>query len=151
MGQHDRALKILVIDPDERFQAELRSYNAAGTQFPFSVFVTGGAPHNQIVQADVVVVGVDWPKGLALVENLCKRSAMPPVIAIGGASFDAKPPEHILLLAEVRGAVLSLPKPLLGSELMVAAFGVAHRPRAEPPQTSVHGNDTRPLPRAAGN
>lgn len=146
MGQYDRGLRILVIDPDEAFQAELRSLNIVGTHIGIYATPVSSTPRDKAAQADIVVVAVDCPAGLSLVEELCARPAMPPVIAVGGASFDGKSLEHILLLAELRGAVLSLPKPLEASELVVAAIGVARSPGSgQPHETS--GEDSLRQPR----
>jgi len=71
---------------------------------------------------DVIVVGVDTSGGLDLVADLCSRPGMPPVIALAGRASHGKSLEHVLLLAELRGAALSLPKPIDGVELALAAI-----------------------------
>lgn len=129
MGQHDKALKVLVMDQDPGLQAALRSFSLAGTQIGFLAPVSAAASRKQAALADVVIVGVDCARGLSLAADLCSRRAMPPVIAIGGAGFDGKSPEHVLLLADLAGAALSLPKPVTASELMAAAAGVAGKRR----------------------
>lgn len=129
MGQHDKALKVLVMDPDPALQAALQSFSIAGTQIGFLALTSVAASRKQAGLADVVIVGVDCASGLSLVADLCSRSAMPQVIAIAGASLDGKSPEHLLLLADLAGAVLSLPKPVTAAELMAAASGVARKRR----------------------
>jgi hypothetical protein len=53
---------------------------------------------------------------------------MPPVIALAGRASHGKSLEHVLLIAELRGAALSLPKPIDGVELALAAIDlVRHR------------------------
>lgn len=125
MGQSDKGLRILVIDPDPAFQAELQSRDIIGAQL--SVLANTNTPRD--AQADIIVVAVDSPAGLSLVAELCAGPAMPPVIAISGAGFDGKSLEQVLLLAELRGAALSLPKPLEASELTVAAISLARTRR----------------------
>lgn len=129
MGQIDKRLKVLVMDPDPALQAALQSFSIAGTQIGFLAHTGANASRKQAALADVVIVGVDCASGLSLVSDLCSRPAMPPVIAIGGASIDGKSPEHLLLLADLAGAALSLPKPVTAAELMAAAVRVAGKRR----------------------
>ena len=129
MGQHDKSLKVLVMDQDPALQAALQSFSLAGTQIGFLALTTATASRKQAGLADVVIVGVDCASGLSLAADLCSQPTMPPVIAIGGAGFDGKSPEHVLLLADLAGAALSLPKPVTASELMAAAVGVAGKRR----------------------
>ncbi len=135
MGQSDRGLRILVIDSDPAFQAELQSRGIIGAQISF--LAHANAPRVRVPQADIIVVSVDSPAGLSLVAGLCARPATPPVIAIGGACFDGKSLEQVLLLAELRGAALSLPKPLEASELVIAAISLAHARRLQQDNTPI--------------
>lgn len=129
MGQRDKALKVLVMDPDPELQAALQSFSIAGTQIGFLALTSVAASRKQAGLADVVIVGVDCASALSVVADLCSRSGMPQVIAIAGASLDGKSPEHLLLLADLAGAALSLPKPVTAAELMAAASGVARKRR----------------------
>jgi hypothetical protein len=52
---------------------------------------------------------------------------MPPVIALAGRGAHGKSLEHVLLLAELRGAARSLPKPLDAVELALAALEIGAR------------------------
>ena len=85
------------------------------------------ASQGSFCDRDVVVVGVDLPMGLELVARLCERPGMPPVIALGGKSAPGRPLEYILLLAELRGAALSLPKPIDAAELVLAAIALVRK------------------------
>lgn len=76
---------------------------------------------------DAVIVSLDLDGGLAAVEQLCRREERVPVIAIGGRSRDGVSLEHRLTLAELRGAALSLPKPIDASELALAAVRLIAR------------------------
>lgn len=132
MGQCDKSLRLLVVDPDEKFRAELGALKQVGIEV---AFVEPSGLLNCVTHAtnrDVVVVCVETPARLALLADVCKRPDAPPVIAIGGAGFERKSLEHILVLAELRGAAASLPKPIEGPELVLAATHVQLRaPRRE--------------------
>lgn len=132
MGQCDKSLRLLVVDSDEKFRAELGAVTQVGIEV---AFVDSSALLNFVMHAtnrDVVVVCVDTPARLALLADVRKRPGAPPVIAIGGAGFEGKSLEHVLVLAELRGAAASLPKPIEGPELVLAATHVQLRaPRRE--------------------
>ena len=121
MGQCDTALRVVVVDPDETFRAELGALIHVGIEV---VFVEPPALADITMQwtnRDVVVVCVGTPKALALVAALCGHPLAPPVIAVGGAGFEGKSLEHILLLAEVRGAVATLLKPIAAPDFVLSA------------------------------
>lgn len=121
MGQCDTALRIMVVDTDEGFRTELGTLKHAGIEVVFvepSVLTDASMAWTK---RDVVVVSVDTPKALALVATICRGSQAPPVIAVGGAGFEGKSLEHVLLLAEVRGAVAALPKPIAAPDLVMSA------------------------------
>lgn len=125
MGQNAKPLNILVIDPDEALAAELRS---GVTAFVGLVLhAPGAAADDMLAACDVCVIGVDCPAGLALLADVCGRADAPPVIALGGVTFEGKPPEHVLLLAELRGAAAALPKPVRADELARTAAGLVGR------------------------
>jgi hypothetical protein len=125
MGQSDRTLTLLIVDPDDGFQAELRSANIAGMHPVFLDRHSVCPVRVQMEHADVLVIGVECPGGLSLLADLCGRPSMPPVIAVSGLGFEGKSIEHVLLLAEIRGAALALPKPLEARDLFIAAQSVA--------------------------
>lgn len=131
MGRFENGLGILVIDPDDRLRAALSSVIVVGTRFSF--LTHGHAPHpNEDLSAhDVVVVGVDRPGGLSLVADICARRDAPPVIALAGAPVENKSIEHILLLAQVRGAASALPKPIETDELVLEVMKIASRTASE--------------------
>jgi DNA-binding response OmpR family regulator len=129
MGQCDKSLRLLVVDPDERFRAELGALSEVGIEV---AFVDPSALLNFVMRAtnrDVVVFCVETP---ALLANVCERANAPPGIAIAAAGVEGKSLEKILVLAEVRGAAASLPKPVEGREIVLAATHVLLRaPRGE--------------------
>lgn len=115
-------LQILVVDEDDMLMSEVEAL--AHPAISFSRLSPGqvSASHGPFADRDVVVVGVDNSGGLDLVADLCARPGMPPVIALAGRGAHRKSLEHVLLLAELRGAALSLPKPIDGVELALAAI-----------------------------
>lgn len=128
MGQAAGQLRILIVDDDDLLmsEADALGHPAIGfsTLSPSQVSASRGAFGDR----DVVIVGVDTSGGLDLVADLCSRPGMPPVIALAGRASHGKSLEHILLIAELRGAALSLPKPIDGVELALAAIDlVRHR------------------------
>jgi DNA-binding response OmpR family regulator len=124
MRQVDKDLRILVLDSDETFKTELRSLGHPGIAIEFPDVGSFGDIKAGVTDRDVVVVSTAGAAGLALVADLCAHASAPPVIAVGGAGFEGKSLEHVLLLAELRGAVAALPKPIEASELVLAASQV---------------------------
>jgi CheY-like chemotaxis protein len=81
---------------------------------------------------------------LAVIADTCTRPDAPPVIAIGAKGFDHTSLEHVLLLAEVRGAVAALPKPIEAPELVLAATHAQLRAR---PRRMSHSGETAFAPK----
>lgn len=127
MGQSDKPLRLLVVDPDEAFRSKLRSLKLVGIEVVLAEPSTLGRVMAQVSNRDVLVVCVETASALALVADICKRPDAPPVIAIAAAGFNHKSLEHVLLLAEVRGAAAALPKPIEAPELVLAASRIARR------------------------
>ena len=121
MGQCDTAPRVVVVDTDEAFRAELGALIHVGIEVVLVEPTALADITMQWTNRDVVVVCVGTPKALALVATLCRHPLAPPVIGVGGAGFEGKSLEHILLLAEVRGAVATLPKPIAAPDLVLSA------------------------------
>lgn len=121
MGQVDTALRLVVVDTDTTFRSELGSLIDFGIEVVFAKPLALADASMQWTGRDVAVVCVETPKALALVAAICRHPMAPPVVAVGGAGFDGKSLEHILLLAEVRGAVAALPKPIAAPDLVPSA------------------------------
>ena len=133
MGQCDTAPRVVVVDTDEAFRAELGALIHVGIEVVFVEPTALADITMQWTNRDVVVVCVGTPKALALVATLCRHPLAPPVIGVGGAGFEGKSLEHILLLAEVRGAVATLPKPIAAPDLVLTATQAqAHSRLREP-------------------
>jgi hypothetical protein len=129
-------LHVLIVDEDDLLLSEVEGLSHPAIAFSHLAPSQVSASHGPFADRDVVVVSVDTPGGLDLVTDLCSRPGMPPVIALAGRSANRKPLEHVLLLAELRGASLSLPKPIDGVELALAAIELL-RARADTPEMGV--------------
>lgn len=127
MGSRLEVLRILVVDDDDLLMADAGSLQDPAIAFSALTPSQVHASQGSFADRDVLVVGVDSPAGLELVADLCRRPGMPPVIALGGKGSPGKPLEHVLLLAELRGAALSLPKPIDAAELVLAAIKLIRR------------------------
>lgn len=122
MGKLLDHLTILIVDDDDLLKSEADALGHPAIAFSALSPKQVSASQGSLSDRDIVVVGVDTPGGLDLVADLCGRPGMPPVIALAGRASHGKSLEHILLLAELRGAALSLPKPIDGVELALAAI-----------------------------
>lgn len=108
----------------------MQSLTYTGIEVAFPGLANLADIRSELTDRDVVVVCVECAAGLALVADLSGRPGAPPVIAIGAEGFEGKSLEHVLLLAEVRGAKLTLPKPIEAPELVLAASQVQHHMRS---------------------
>ena len=94
MGKLLGQLTILIVDDDDLLKSEADALGHPAIAFSALAPKQVSASKGSLSDRDIVVVGVDTPGGL----------------------------EHTLLLAELRGAALSLPKPIDGVELALAAI-----------------------------
>jgi hypothetical protein len=117
MGQFDKPIRILVVDADPAFRKELSSIARIGVHVGFAAAPADGS--------DVVVIGVENPAALTMIASFRARHSAP-VIAIAGAGHLGKSLEHVLLLAELRGAALALPRPVTADELAMHAMKLAN-------------------------
>lgn len=119
--------RILLVGASPLFEAEALSLDHPGITFlvadPARI-----AASREIRDCDAVVVNLDLLNGLDLLASLCGRPTSPPVIGIGSRSQRGRSLEHLLLLAELRGAAAALPGPIDASELAFVALGCAHVP-----------------------
>ncbi|HOY77603.1 MAG TPA: hypothetical protein PLN33_07335 [Hyphomonadaceae bacterium] len=122
MGITLSQLQMIVVDDDDLLLSEMESLSHPAIAFSRLSPGQVSASHGPFTDRDVVVVGVDTSGGLDLVADLCARPGGPPIIALAGRGAHRKSLEHVLLLAELRGAALSLPKPIDGVELALAAI-----------------------------
>jgi DNA-binding response OmpR family regulator len=116
-------VRLFVIDPDEAMQAEAGAMAIQG----FDVHRHPPRRPASVADAmpyDIAVIGVDTAAGLQLLADLCSSPGAPPVIGIAGQGFEGKSLEHVLLLAEVRGAAATMTKPASAAEIALAVRAV---------------------------
>lgn len=121
MASSKNVLRVLVIDDDDRLAVEIQAMAYPAVAFDTIAPAAASSTKRAFTDRHVVVVGVDMQGGLDLVADLCSRPGMPPVIALGSSGWRGKSLEHILTLAELRGAALALPKPIDAIELALHA------------------------------
>lgn len=136
MAKQLNALRILVVGPDDLALAGLTVPTHPEIALKALTPADLAADRGTFSHRDVLVVSVDAAGGPGLLADLCARPGMPPVIALAGRGADGMSLEHTLLLAELRGAALALPRPIDATELALAALelirarsGAARRPR----------------------
>lgn len=137
LGQFDKSLRLSVIDADKNLRVDLQSLPSVGMDVVLTEAAALQDADAAFTDRDVVVVNVETAAGLALVADIASRDDAPPIIAIGAKGFDRKPLEHVLLLAELRGAAAALPKPFDAAELAMAAMQVRRNHRMEVAQTYI--------------
>lgn len=118
----DEHLKILLIDDDELLISDAQGLGHPGIEFSSLSPARAAASKKLAIKFDVVAVAADAPGALDLIDELCLRDGMPPVIALGGRGTPGRSLEQLLTLAEMRGAALALPKPIDAVELALAAL-----------------------------
>ena len=133
-------LQILIVDEDVILLSDVEALSHPAIAFTHLSPGQVSASHGPFKDRDVIVVGVDTSGGLDLVADLCARPGMPPVIALAGRGAHRRSPEHVLLLSELRGAALALPKPIDGVELALAAIELL-RARGDKPDMGVVAKD----------
>jgi len=117
-------VRVLLIDPDETDRTAFMAIRDPDIEpclhpvrWPVSVADAAS-------DYDVVIVGVDTAVGLQVLADLSARPASPPTIAIAGSGFDGKSLEHVLLLAELRGAAATSTGPAEAREIALAIRAV---------------------------
>ena len=121
-------VRILLVGPSPLLEAE-----AKDVEHPAIAFATAdpsriAASREAARDYDVVVVNLDHIGGLDLLADLCARPGAGPVIGLGALGVPGRSLEHLLLLAELRGAALALPGPIDAIELAVNALEVLRVP-----------------------
>ncbi len=124
MAETEPRIRVLLIDPDEAARTAFRGICEADIEacvhplrWPASV---ADAPSG----CDVVIVGVDTAVGLQVLADLCSRTGGPPAIGMAAAGFEGKSLEHVLLLAELRGAAATIAGPAEAVEIVLAIRAV---------------------------
>lgn len=128
MGMVAGKVRILLVGAPPLLEAE-----ALGLNHPAIVFVAAdpariAASRDTIKDFDAVVVNLDHAIGLDVLAGLCSRPNSAPVIGLGSRGQTGRSLEHLLLLAELRGAAAALPGPIDAIELALAALDVIRAP-----------------------
>lgn len=121
-------VRILLVGPSPLLEAE-----AKDVEHPAIAFATAdpsriAASREAARDYDVVVVNLDHIGGLDLLADLCARPGAGPVLGLGALGVPGRSLEHLLLLAELRGAALAIPGPIDAIELAVNALEVLRVP-----------------------
>lgn len=119
------SVKILLVDDDDLLLSDAQGLNEDGVAFAIArstaearLRVVGG-------RFDVLVVSLAVAGGEDMVRDLARSGRSPRIIAIAGHAARGVTLEHTLIRAELRGAVLALPKPIDAVELALAAVTAA--------------------------
>ncbi len=130
-------VRILLIDNDELLLSDMKGLGHAELAVgnldfadSFDILALAG-------RCDVVVINIDLPAGFELLERAALVNIGPQVIALAGNSVSGRTLEHTLILAELRGATVALPKPIDAAELALAAIRVVGRMRLPSPELTV--------------
>lgn len=121
-------VRILLVGGSPLLEAEARDVD-----HPAIIFMTAdpariAASREAATDCDVVVVNLDHIGGLDLLADLCTRPGAGPVIGLGALGVPGRSLEHLLLLAELRGAALAIPGPIDAIELALNALEVLRVP-----------------------
>jgi hypothetical protein len=120
--------RILLVGASPLLEVEALGLDHPGIAFLAADPVRVAASRETIRDCDLLVVNLDLVNGLDLLANLCSRPAAPPVIGVGSRSHGGRSLEHVLLLAELRGAAAALPGPIDAVELALIALDHARVP-----------------------
>jgi DNA-binding response OmpR family regulator len=120
-------LDLLLVDDDELLIADAHSVGHPAVRITVARDVASARRLASGRRFDAVAVNVGLADGLGMIENLTGKNQEAPVIAIAAARSSGHTLEHTLTIAELRGAVLALPKPIDAVELAAAAAASAAR------------------------
>ena len=129
MCRAPRKLKILLVGAHPLLEAEALALDHAAIAFTAADPVRVSAAREVSTDQDVIVINLDNVGGLDLVGKLCAHGGCP-VIGLGSRGRDGHSLEHLLLLAELRGAA-AVPGPIDAVELALNALEVLRAPGFE--------------------
>lgn len=121
-------IKILLVGGSPLLEAEARDVDHPALAFATADPARVCASREAATDFDVVVVNLDQAGGLDLLADLCARPGAGPVIGLGALGIPDRSLEHLLLLAELRGAALAIPGPIDAIELALHALEVLQVP-----------------------
>ncbi len=127
-------VRILLIDNDALFLSDMKGLRHSGLAIENLDSADGIDVLALAGRCDIIVINIDLPAGLELLERAARVNIGPQVIALAGNSVSGRTLEHTLTLAELRGAAMALPKPIDAAELTLAAIRVVGRMRLPSPE-----------------
>lgn len=127
MTKANDRLRILLVEDDDLLLSDAAGLNHPGIEFLIATHARVTASKGALDDCEAIVMSIDAPGALDLVADLAGRKDTPPVVALGALGAHGRSLEHMLTLAELRGAALSLPKPIDAIELVLAVLGVMKR------------------------
>lgn len=116
---------ILLVGASTLLEAEAMSLEHPALSFVAAEPASILASHQSLRDCDALVVNLDLADGLNLLDDLCGRPDVAPVIGIGSRGQGGRSLEHLLLLAELHGAAAALPGPIDAIDLALAALDLA--------------------------
>lgn len=114
--------RILLVGASPMLEAEALGFDNPAVGFLSADPARVAASRESIRDCNAVVVNLDHADSLDLIADLSGRSNAPPVIGVGSCGRGGHSLEHMLLLAELRGAAMTLPGPLDAVELALTAL-----------------------------
>lgn len=117
--------RILLVGASPLLEAEALDLDHPGIGFVAADPARIAGSRETIRDCNAVVVNLDLVNGLDLLASLCGPPDAPPVIGVGSRGQDGGSLEHLLLLAELRGAAAALPGPVDAVELALTALDLA--------------------------
>lgn len=124
MAQELKRIRIMLVEEDDLMIAEANELGHPDICFKIVSSVAAAANEDAWRCCDIAAVSLDMPGGLDLITKLRQQVDAPPAIALAGRGAPGHSLEHTLTIAELRGAVFSLPKPIDAVELALAAINV---------------------------
>ncbi|MEZ6029941.1 MAG: hypothetical protein R3C46_09330 [Hyphomonadaceae bacterium] len=128
MGKSAGKIKILLVGASARLETEAVDLDHSAIAFMTADPARVAASREAATDCDVIVVDLDNPGGLDLLADLCARPGAGPIIGLGSLDVPERSLEHLLLLAELRGAAMAIPGPIDAIELALNALEVLRVP-----------------------
>jgi DNA-binding response OmpR family regulator len=129
-------VRLLLIETDDLLLADIAGLGHSEIVAETLSSAEAVEPVSLAGRCDVLVINIDMPGGFELLEKVCRMRIGPPVIALAGHGVQGRTLEHVLILAELRGAAMALPKPIDADELALASLRVLERERPATRQLS---------------
>jgi DNA-binding response OmpR family regulator len=130
-------VRILLVDDDDLLFADMAGLGHREIAAATLASADAVEPISLAGRCDVLVVNIDMPGGFDLLEKVCRMRIGPPAIALAAQGCPGQTLEHRLILAELRGAAMALPKPIDADELALASLRVLERERPATRQLAV--------------